>query len=561
MTPTLTPLLKKQVDELFLHWFSQVETQKELRKELAGIRNDPTLLNGCSSPTNLAFTGTHTNNRPHSPPIPPSSPTLTPRSPRRKQSNSVLRRSQQRSVSVSSNQEEPTRQLQPGYAKDKIKPFYFPFGSPATGKVDTDKVAQSLKAVFQDLGSNVAKFKDSKQIMEALSFPLYWKAPFFNACCGKASGEVTLGNCMMTYQKLTTSYHDDAARFFHLLAKKNKNYIEVEDFEVLLKDIIHTHPGLQFLLDAPEFHSRYIVTVITRIFYVINVTWNGRLTLQELRKSNFLQVLQRLEDVEDINEINDFFSYEHFYVIYCKFWELDTDHDMVISQSDLSCYANGSIADAMIERLFSGCVTHGASFRERQMSYVDFVWFLLSEVDKSTPTAIEYWFRCMDLDGDGIISQYEMEYFYNDQLRKMEELGMETLTFVDCLCQVYDMVNPKEKNMIKLRDLKGCKLAPNFFDTFFNLEKWLEHEQKDPFQVSKDDGEEETSAWERYVMEEYELLVAEEGNMQSLDCDEFDAEGSSSYEDLLTSNSLDSLSLSAGITQNGLYGHQNSIYK
>ena len=24
--------------------------------------------------------------------------------------------------------------------------------------------------------------------------------------------------------------------------------------------------------------------------------------------------------------------------------------------------------------------------------------------------SIEYWFRCMDLDGDGVISMYEMEY-------------------------------------------------------------------------------------------------------------------------------------------------------
>ena len=24
--------------------------------------------------------------------------------------------------------------------------------------------------------------------------------------------------------------------------------------------------------------------------------------------------------------------------------------------------------------------------------------------------SIEYWFRCMDLDGDGMISMYEMEY-------------------------------------------------------------------------------------------------------------------------------------------------------
>ena len=36
---------------------------------------------------------------------------------------------------------------------------------------------------------------------------------------------------------------------------------------------------------------------------------------------------------EDINKINDYFSYEHFYVIYCRFWELDADHDSLIDDN------------------------------------------------------------------------------------------------------------------------------------------------------------------------------------------------------------------------------------
>lgn len=50
------------------------------------------------------------------------------------------------------------------------------------------------------------------------------------------------------------------------------------------------------------------------------------------------QTLALLEEEEDINQITDYFSYEHFYVIYCKFWELDSDHDLYISQADLSRY-------------------------------------------------------------------------------------------------------------------------------------------------------------------------------------------------------------------------------
>ena len=44
--------------------------------------------------------------------------------------------------------------------------------------------------------------------------------------------------------------------------------------------------------------------------------------------------------------------------------------------------------------------------------------------------------RCMDLDGDGILSLYELEYFYEEQLQRMEQLGIETLPFDDCICQV-----------------------------------------------------------------------------------------------------------------------------
>lgn len=38
---------------------------------------------------------------------------------------------------------------------------------------------------------------------------------------------------------------------------------------------------------------------------------------------------------------------------------------------------------------------------------------------------------------------------------------------------------------ITLGDLKRCRMAHIFFDTFFNLEKYLDHEQRDPFAVQK----------------------------------------------------------------------------
>lgn len=56
-----------------------------------------------------------------------------------------------------------------------------------------------------------------------------------------------------------------------------------------------------------------------------------------------------------------------------------------------------------------------------------------------------------------------------------------------------DMVKPKMQGKITLSDLKKCKMTPIFFDTFFNLEKYLDHEQRDPFASQRDhdiDGQE-----------------------------------------------------------------------
>lgn len=109
---------------------------------------------------------------------------------------------------------------------------------------------------------------------------------------------------------------------------------------LIAQDVVDTHPSLNFLQAAPDFHSRYVTTVVARIFFCVNSSWSGRITLGELRRSNFLSVLASLEEEEDINLVTQFFSYEHFYVIYCKFWEIDGDHDLTISKNDLSRHNN-----------------------------------------------------------------------------------------------------------------------------------------------------------------------------------------------------------------------------
>ncbi|XP_067014157.2 uncharacterized protein [Anabrus simplex] len=398
-----------------------------------------------------------------------------------------------------------------------IPKFYFPKGKPNAEQQDT--TLQKIAAAFrQDPNQQVSR-DQFHTITKACDCPLYWKVPLFIAAGGEKLGYVEANSFIEFWKEMCVNCHDQAARFMYILSKGQMRDLTTDDFIPMVQDVVDTHPGLTFLKEATEFHSRYVHTVITRIFYCVNRSWSGHISLPELRRSDLLRVIRLLEEEEDINQVTAYFSYEHFYVIYCKFWELDRDHDLYIDRQDLARHSDHALSSRMIDRIFSGAVTRGGRLREDRMSYTEFVWFLLSEEDKTHPTAIEYWFRCMDLDGDGFLSMYELEYFYEEQLQRMEAIGIETLPFEDCLCQMLDMIRPAVPGKISLADLKRCKMTSIFFDTFFNLEKYLDHEQRDPFASQRDhdnDGQ-ELSDWDRYAAEEYELLVAEEGGNDQQD--------------------------------------------
>ncbi|XP_050511838.1 serine/threonine-protein phosphatase 2A regulatory subunit B'' subunit alpha-like isoform X2 [Diabrotica virgifera virgifera] len=403
-----------------------------------------------------------------------------------------------------------------------IPRFHFPSGKPVPpGHLDIIKT--KVTAAFAKIGERASR-EHFGALTQATQLPLYWKTPLYLAACAD-KGSCTLEQFMTFFQSMSSHCHDGASRFIYILTRGRRSWLAPEDFIPLVQDVVETHPGLTFLKEATEFHSRYVHTVIARIYYCVNRSWSGKITTSELRRSNLLNIIQLLEDEEDINQITQFFSYEHFYVIYCKFWELDRDHDLFIDKHDLTRHNDHALSTRIIDRIFSGCVTRGhKKHQDERMSYTDFVWFLLSEEDKLHPTAIEYWFRCMDLDGDGYLSMYELEYFYDEQMHRMESIGIETLPFQDCLCQMLDMVKPKIPGKIALSDLKKCRMTSIFYDTFFNLEKYLDHEQRDPFASQRDhdiDGQ-EMSDWDRYAAEEYELLVAEEGGNDQPDSLEYD---------------------------------------
>ena len=65
-----------------------------------------------------------------------------------------------------------------------------------------------------------------------------------------------------------------------------------------------------------------------------------------------------------------------------------------------------------------------------------------------------YWFKAIDMEADGWITRHDMEFFYKEQLHRMDCLAQEVVQFEDMMCQMTDMVKPEREGFFSVVDLK-----------------------------------------------------------------------------------------------------------
>ncbi len=193
-------------------------------------------------------------------------------------------------------------------------------------------------------------------------------------------------------------------------------------------------------------------------------------------------------------------------------------------------YAENALTEHIVDRIIETRMTKSDAPRGK-MSYEDFIWFCLSEEDKTTPTSLEYWFRLIDIDGDGVITRYEIEYFFSQQIERMKQIDAQPVLMDDVLTQMYvyidcytnidrtDMIKPADPNNITLRDIKASKMSHIFFNILYNLNKFFLFEQKGTIGSF--------TSWATYARQEYDRMALEddEGEEYFEEADETMQEG------------------------------------
>ncbi|RCV04493.1 hypothetical protein SETIT_1G006000v2 [Setaria italica] len=120
------------------------------------------------------------------------------------------------------------------------------------------------------------------------------------------------------------------------------------------------------------------------------------------------------EEVTDTEQAENWFSLTSAQRICDMFLALDKDQNGTLSKQELKEYADGTLTEIFIERVFDEHVHRSkvGGGNSREMDFESFLDFVLALDNKDTAEGLTYLFRCLDLNGRGFLTTADIHTLF-----------------------------------------------------------------------------------------------------------------------------------------------------
>ncbi|KAH0793141.1 EF hand family protein [Histomonas meleagridis] len=233
-----------------------------------------------------------------------------------------------------------------------------------------------------------------------------------------------------------------------------------------------------------QFYLQYFCVIIQICFDPYQT--NSYNPFQMVCSSDFISFF----NIEEETGKDNIFSYESFLDIYNQFYKLSKEG--LITKSKLKNYQNHKLTDAFIERVFEVSSKYGD---EKGIDFFGFLMFHLNfDLLIKHPNSGVYLFRLFDIDGDGVVSPFDLSFFFKDCMR--ESRINQVIDFDNFVKEMFDRLNA---NLSGFTIEQFCKsperiyvtylLADysNFVKGFIEEEEDDDHQDDDSFDSDYDD--------------------------------------------------------------------------